>query len=94
MRIRRELMRLFLDIAQRDSLRDFEIARACRTSRQRASDLLHNHIARFNSETLIDILWRYGITVDVVVAQRRPYLRYRFPNPRPHWQPPPDYDLL
>ena len=94
MRIRRELMRLFLDMAQRDTLRDSEIALACRTSRQRASDLLHNHIARFNSETLIDILWRYGVTVDVVVTQRRPYLRHNFPRPRPRWQPPRDYDLL
>ncbi len=94
MRIRRELLRLFLDIVQRDGLRPGEIALACRTSRQRASDLLHGHIARFNSETLIDILWRYGVTVDVVVTQRRPYLRHKFRHPRPGWTPPADYKLL
>jgi len=91
MRIRRALMRLFLDLAERDGLRDSEIAIACRTSRQRASDLLHGRIARFNSETLIDILWRYGVTVDVIVSERRTYLRYKFRHPRPGWKPPPDH---
>jgi transcriptional regulator len=89
MRIRRELLRLFLELANEDSLVAFEIAHACRTSRQRASDLLHGRIARFNSETLIDILRRYGVTVDVVVRERRTYLRYEFRNPRPGWTPPP-----
>ena len=94
MRIRRELMRLFQEIARRDELADYDIAHACRTSRQRGSDLLHGVIARFNSETLIDILWRYGISVDVVVRERRPYLRRKPRNPRPGWKKAPDWDLL
>jgi predicted XRE-type DNA-binding protein len=94
MRIRRQLMALFLELARRDGLSDMEIGMACRTSRQRASDLLHGHIARFNSETLIDILWRYGVRLEIVVSERRPYLRHKIPNPRPGWKPPPDYHLL
>jgi predicted XRE-type DNA-binding protein len=35
------------------------------------SNLLHGHIRRFNSETLIDILARLGVTVEVVVAKRQ-----------------------
>jgi predicted XRE-type DNA-binding protein len=91
MRIRHELLRLILEIAQRDSLTDYDIANACRTSRPRASNLLHAHIARFNSETLIDILWRLGVTVDVTVVSRRPYHRWNIDSPRPGWRPIPGF---
>ena len=91
MRIRRELLRLILEIAQRDSLTDYDIANACRTSRPRASNLLHGHIARFNSETLIDILWRLGVTVDVTVVSRSPYHRWNIDSPRPGWRPIPGF---
>jgi predicted XRE-type DNA-binding protein len=86
MRIRRELLRLILEIAQRDSLADYTIAHMCRTSRPRASNLLYGHIERFNSETLIDILWRLGVTLDVVVVRRRGYHRLNV-DPRPSWRP-------
>jgi predicted XRE-type DNA-binding protein len=89
MRIRRALLSLILEIARRDQLADYNIANICRTSRPRASTLLHGHIARFNSETLIDILWRLGVTLDVTVVSRRPYLRWSIDAPRPGWRPPP-----
>lgn len=91
MRIRRELLRLTLEIAQRDSLSAYHIANVCRTSRPRASNLLHGHIARFNSETLIDILWRLGVTVDITVVSRRPYHRWNIDAPRRGWRPIPGF---
>ena len=89
MRIRRELMRLVHEIVERDRLSDYDIADMCRTSVPRGSNLIHGHIERFNSETLIDILWRMGVTVEVVVTNRRPYPRWSPPrNRRPGWRPP------
>lgn len=92
MRIRRELLRLILEIARRDQLSDYNIAAMCGTSRPRGSNLLHGHIARFNSETLIDILWRLGVTIEITVVRRRPYLRGSILGPkRPGWKPPPGF---
>lgn len=91
MRVRRELMRLAREIINRDRLADYDIARMCRTSRPRASTLIHGHIHLFNSETLIDILARLGLSLDVVVTRKRPYLRRIPSNPRPGWKPPPGF---
>ena len=87
-------MNLFLELARRDHLTDLDVSMALRTSRQRASDLLHDRIERFNSETLIDILWRFGGTIDVVVTQRRRYLAYKGKRPRPSWMSQADFDRL
>jgi predicted XRE-type DNA-binding protein len=90
MRVRRALLALILDIVRREQLTAYSIAYMCGTSRTRASNLMHGHIARFNSETLIDILARLGVTVDITVVNRRPFLqRARHWPARPGWRPPP-----
>jgi predicted XRE-type DNA-binding protein len=91
MRIRRKLFDLILEIALRDQLTDNQLANCLRTSRTRASTLLHGHIERFNSETLIDILARLGVDIDVCVFRRRPYLRTNVRNPRSGWKPLPGF---
>ena len=40
-------------------------------SQQRIADIYHARFERFNSETLIAMLERLGVEVDVVVSQRR-----------------------
>jgi len=47
MRIRRKLLDLILEIARRDELSTSQLSNCLRTSRTRASTLLHGHIARF-----------------------------------------------
>ena len=91
MLVRRKLLDLILGIARRDHLRDYDLASCLRTSRPRASTLLHGHIAHFNSETLIDILARLGVEVDIIVTRRRGYLRWSVRRPRPGWKPPRDF---
>jgi len=50
-------------------------------------NLLAGRAELFNSETLVDILWRLGADVDVEVTGRHPYRRFVFANPRPGWKP-------
>ncbi|MGH7677181.1 MAG: XRE family transcriptional regulator [Gemmatimonadaceae bacterium] len=90
MLIRRKLLDLFLELARRDGLNYRMLAHVLRTSRPRACTLLNGQIERFNSETLIDILARLGVDVEIIVVRRRGYLRWNIPNPRPGWKPPPD----
>jgi predicted XRE-type DNA-binding protein len=71
MRIRRELLRIFLDFAAREHLTFYRIATVCRTSKPRAWNLLHGRIELFNSETLIDMLAQFGFTIDVRVTSWR-----------------------
>ena len=82
MRIRRALFALLLERAQQDQIQAYALAHMCGTSRTRASALLHGRIELFNSESLIDILARLGIVIDVHVTLRRSYPRMNFPNPR------------
>jgi len=82
MRIRRALFALVLERAQRDHIPAYALAHMCGTSRTRASALLHGRIELFNSESLIDILARLGVIVDVHVTLSRPYARWNFPSPR------------
>jgi predicted XRE-type DNA-binding protein len=92
MRVRRMLMDLVLEIVQRDQLNDYAIAHMCHTSRTRASTIVHGRIERLNSETLIDILARLGVRVDVSVVERRRYLRWELARPRPDWRLPRDME--
>lgn len=91
MGIRRKLLDLILEIARRDKLDYHAIARTCRTSGPRAFKLLKGQIDLFNSETLMDILARLGVDVDVTVVRRRPYTTWNLDNPRPGWKPPPGF---
>ena len=80
-------MAMLLEVVDRDKLHHTDIARMCRTSRSRAFALLNNRVTLFNSETIIDMLHRLGVTVDIVVSQRRGYPRWDFTRPRPQWRP-------
>jgi predicted XRE-type DNA-binding protein len=82
MRIRRELFDLVLRIAERDHLSAGDIAQMCGTSRPRAWTLLQGKIERFNSETLIDILFRVGVVLAVETRATRAYRRFELDNPR------------
>jgi predicted XRE-type DNA-binding protein len=91
MLVRRKLFAMVLEIAERDGLDQHALASVIRTSRPRAYSLLRGRIELFNSETLIDILARLGVDVDITVTRRRPYMRWRIANPRPGWRPPPGF---
>jgi predicted XRE-type DNA-binding protein len=82
MRIRRDLFDLVLRIAKRDHLSAGDIAHMCGTSRPRAWRLLAGRIEQFNSETLIDILFRVGVSTGIEVTGTRAYRRMEFDNPR------------
>ena len=90
MAVRRALLDLILDIAARDDLDQWAFAHCVGMTRPRASNLLHRHIGKFNSETLIDVLARLGVRVEVTVVERRSYLRWNARTPRPGWRPPPN----
>jgi predicted XRE-type DNA-binding protein len=91
MRIRRILFDLVREIVQRDQLNYSLLAQCIRTSEPRAHSLIKGHIERFNSETLIDILTRLGVDVDIVVKGRRPYVLWNLTRTRPGWRPPPGF---
>ena len=82
MRIRRALFERVIEIAKRDHLSAADIAHMCGTSRSRAHSLLRGQIASFNSETLIDILFRVGVDVDLQYRTARAYRKMEFPDPR------------
>jgi predicted XRE-type DNA-binding protein len=90
MRMRRVLFQMTAEICARDHLDASDIARICGTSRNRGHMLLTGRIELFNSETLVDILWRLGVDIEVVVTGRVPYLRYIIAKPRPNWKPLPN----
>jgi predicted XRE-type DNA-binding protein len=80
MRVRKILFEMARDIAGRDALKDYDLAFMLGTSRTRASNLLHGHIAKFNSETLIDVLARLGVTIEPTVIRVVPYRKRRPPQ--------------
>src|SRR5688500_20390273 len=81
--IRNRLFDMILEIVQRDQLGDQTLAHIINTSRTRASALSHGYIVEFNTETLIDILARLGVTIDVTVTRTQAYARRPLANPRP-----------
>ena len=80
MRVRSALFDLLLRIAREDRLDQWAFAHMFNISQPRASDALHRHIQKFNSETLIDMLARLGVRLELHIAQRFPYGRWNFPN--------------
>jgi len=86
---RRQLFGLIQDVIRRDNPSDYQLARTLNIGRTRASALIHGHIRHFNSETLVDILARLGITIQLSVADTRPYVRAFMDNPRTGWEAPP-----
>jgi predicted XRE-type DNA-binding protein len=57
--------------AEREGLAHFHISRACGFSQPRSWNLLHGPIEQWNSETLIDVLARFGYTLEVTVMARK-----------------------
>jgi predicted XRE-type DNA-binding protein len=90
MALRRTLFQMIREICERDGLSAEDIARMCGTSRPRAYSLFARRIELFNSETLVDMLWRLGVDVEIAVTGRHQYLRRTFARPRPGWKPPPN----
>lgn len=89
MQIRRQLFDMILEIIRRDQLTDLALASIIQTSRPRASTLIHGHLQHFNTETLIDILARLGVTVELQVTRVQMYARWHFRTPHPGWKPLP-----
>ena len=83
MRVRGELLDLLLDIAREDQLDWSALVHIFGISQPRVSNLLNRHLGKFNSETLIDMLARLGVRVEVRPASRDRYRRFNFP-PRGH----------
>ncbi|MEX2177795.1 MAG: XRE family transcriptional regulator [Gemmatimonadaceae bacterium] len=88
--IRRMLFDLILEIVRRDQLGDYALAHVINTSRTRASSLIKGQIVSFNTETLIDILARLGVSVEIRVARVQLYARHHVSRPRPGWKPFPN----
>lgn len=89
MRLRRRLFDAVLEICARDSLRADNLAHMCVTSRARMHSLLAGRIELFNSETLVDILWRLGADVEIGITGAHPYRFSVVARPRPGWRPIP-----
>jgi len=82
LRIRARLLDLLLDVAREDQLDWSALAHIFGISQPRASNLLNRHIEKFNSETLIDMLARVGVRVEVTPASRDRYRRFNVPPRR------------
>ena len=80
MRIRAALFDLLLRIAREDRLDECAFAHLFNISQPRANDVVHRRIHKFNSETLIDMLARLGVRLELHVAARVPYKRWNFPQ--------------
>lgn len=72
LRIRRELLALFRDYARRQGLHYYHVSQACGFSQPRAWNLLNGPMEQFNSETLINVLARFGFALELVVKEHRP----------------------
>src|SRR5687767_8351280 len=79
MRVRGELLDLLLDIARDDQLDWPAVVHIFGISQPRASNLLNRHIEKFNSETLIDMLARVGVRIEVTPVSRDRYRRFDVP---------------
>ena len=79
MRVRAELLDLLLDIVREDRLDWPVVVHIFGISQPRASNLLNRHIEKFNSETLIDMLARVGVRVEVTPTSRDRYPRFNVP---------------
>ena len=79
MRVRGELLDLLLDIAREDQLNWSALVHILGISQPRTSNLLNRHTEKFNSETLIDMLARVGVRVEVRPASRDRYRRFNVP---------------
>lgn len=86
MAFRLQLFDLAREIVLEDQIQDCILARTLNIGRTRASALIHGHIRLFNSETLVDILARLGVTVEVTVVKRQRYYRGYARKARPGWK--------
>ena len=82
MRVRGKLLDLLLDIVREDQLDWSALVHVLGISQPRASNLLHRHMEKFNSETLIDMLARVGVRVEVRPVSRDRYRRFNIPPRR------------
>ena len=71
LRIRNRLLALVRDEFERLGYGQWHLAMILGVSQQRIADIHHLRFHRFNSETLIAMLERLGVEVDLVVTRRR-----------------------
>lgn len=71
LRIRNRLLALVREEFDRLGHNQWHLALILGVSQQRIADLYHARFDRFNSETLIAMLERLGVEVDIVVTRRR-----------------------
>jgi predicted XRE-type DNA-binding protein len=71
LRIRRQLMALVREHAERENLEHYHVSRACGFSQPRSWNLLHGPLKLWNSETLINVLARFGYSLELTVTERR-----------------------
>jgi predicted XRE-type DNA-binding protein len=79
MRVRAKLLDLLLEIVRDDELAWPALVHIFGISQPRASNLLNRHIEKFNSETLIDMLARVGVRVEIRPVSRDRYRRFNIP---------------
>ena len=77
------------DILERDRHSGNTAAPLLNTSRARAYSLIRGEMQLFNSETLIDMLARLGVTIGITVTREQRYARHNITHKRAGWRPPP-----
>ena len=87
--VRRKLFDMVRDILERDGHSGNTAAPILNTSRARAYALIRGEMQLFNSETLIDMLARLGVMVEIIVTREQRYARHNITRKRPGWRPPP-----
>ena len=89
LQVRRELFDMVRDILERDGHSGNTAAQILNTSRARAYSVIRGEMQLFNSETLIDMLARLGVMVEIIVTREQRYARHNITRKRPGWLPPP-----
>ena len=64
-------MALVREHAEREKLEHYHVSRACGFSQPRSWNLLHGPLEQWNSETLINVLARFGYTLEVTVTGQK-----------------------
>ena len=78
LRAREQLFDLLLNIVREDELSQCALIHMFKLTKPRASNLAHRHIEKFNCESLIDMLARVGVRLDIAASSRDWYRRWDF----------------
>jgi predicted XRE-type DNA-binding protein len=78
LQVREQLFELLLRVVREDKLGQSALIHMFKLTQPRASNLAHRHVDKFNTDTLIDMLARVGVRVDVAASTRDRYRRWDF----------------